>query len=204
MADLVINHASRYSKWFQNFRRGEEPGENYFLEADPDLDLSEVVRPRNSPLLTPVQTEDGNKCVWTTFSEDQVDLDFTNMDVLFEYLDIFLYYVSKGIQIVRLDAIAYLWKKIGTSCIHLPETHEVVKLFRTLVDQVAPHVTLITETNVPHKENISYFGNGDDEAHMVYQFSLPRCCCTPSSPIIPNTLPRGPTAWTVLVKVVIF
>ncbi len=173
MGDLVINHTSRYSDWFQNFKEEEEPGKNYFIDVNPDLDISQVTRPRNSPLLTPVQTDNGNRCVWTTFSEDQVDVDFRNPDVLFEYLDIFLFYISQGIQIVRLDAIAYLWKKIGTNCIHLPETHEVVKLFRTLVDTVAPHVTLVTETNVPHEENISYFGSGDDEAHMVYQFSLP-------------------------------
>jgi sucrose phosphorylase len=173
MADMVINHTSRYSNWFQNFKEKKEPGKNYFIDVDPDLDISQVTRPRNSPLLTPVQTNNGNRCVWTTFSEDQVDVDFSNPDVLFEYLDIFLFYLSQGVQVVRLDAIAYLWKKIGTNCIHLPETHEVVKLFRTLVDEVAPHVTLVTETNVPHEENISYFGDGDDEAHMVYQFSLP-------------------------------
>ncbi|MDR8390308.1 sugar phosphorylase [Aliifodinibius sp. S!AR15-10] len=173
MADMVINHTSRYSNWFQNFKEKKEPGKNYFIDVDPNLDISQVTRPRNSPLLTPVQTDNGNRCVWTTFSADQVDVDFSNPDVLFEYLDIFLFYLSQGIQIVRLDAIAYLWKKIGTNCIHLPETHEVVKLFRTLVDEVAPHVTLVTETNVPHEENISYFGDGDDEAHMVYQFSLP-------------------------------
>ncbi|MFH5832803.1 sugar phosphorylase [Halalkalibaculum sp. DA3122] len=173
MGDLVINHASRYSDWFQNFKENRRPGKDYFIDVDPDLDISQVTRPRNSPLLTPVQTDKGNRCVWTTFSEDQVDVDFSNPDVLFEYLDIFLFYLSKGIQIVRLDAIAYLWKQLGTNCIHRPETHEVVKLFRTLVDEVAPHVTLVTETNVPHEENISYFGNGEDEAHMVYQFSLP-------------------------------
>lgn len=173
MCDMVINHASRYSDWFQNFKEKKEPGKNYFIDVDPDLDVSQVTRPRNSPLLTPVQTGNGNRCVWTTFSEDQVDLDFSNPDVLFEYLDIFLFYLSQDVQVVRLDAIAYLWKKIGTNCIHLPETHEVVKLFRTIVDEVAPHVTLVTETNVPHEENISYFGDGSDEAHMVYQFSLP-------------------------------
>lgn len=173
MADLVINHTSRYSDWFRNFKENKEPGKNYFIEVDPARDLSDVVRPRSSSLLTPVQTHNGNKCVWTTFSDDQVDLDFSNPDVLFEFIDIFLFYLSKGIHIVRLDAIAYLWKKHGTDCIHLPETHQVVKLFRTLVDEVAPHVTIVTETNVPHKENTGYFGEGDDEAHMVYQFSLP-------------------------------
>lgn len=172
MADLVINHVSRESSWFRDYVNGVAPARNYFIEADPDQDLSDVVRPRSKPLLTQVTTKEGEKHLWTTFSEDQIDVDFSNPDVLFEFLDILLFYISKGISVIRLDAIAYLWKKLGTSCIHLPETHEVVKLIREVVDLVAPHVTIITETNVPHEENISYFGDGD-EAHMVYQFSLP-------------------------------
>jgi len=131
-----------------------------------------VTRPRSSPLLTPVHTKNGEKFVWSTFSDDQIDVNFENPDVLFEYIDIFFYYVSKGLSVIRLDAVAFIWKELGTECIHLKETHEIVKLIRTLVDHYAPHVTIITETNVPHKENISYFGDGD-ETHMVYQFSLP-------------------------------
>ena len=172
MADLVINHTSRQSEWFQKFLKGEEPYKDYFISVSPDIDLSGVTRPRSSPMLTEVETAEGSKLVWTTFSDDQKDVNFKNPDVLFEYLDIFFFYVTRGIRIIRMDAVAYIWKEIGSSCIHLPKTHEIVKLFRTLVDIYAPDVTLITETNVPHKENISYFGDGD-ETHMVYQFSLP-------------------------------
>ena len=172
MADLVMNHTSRYSRWFQGYLNKEEPYTDYFIEVDPSIDLSNVVRPRSSPLLTPVHTEEGEKFVWCTFSDDQVDVNFANPEVLFEYIDIFLFYLSKGISVIRLDAVAFIWKEIGTSCIHLDETHEIVKLFRTIADSYAPETTIITETNVPHKENISYFGEGD-EAHMVYQFSLP-------------------------------
>ncbi len=172
MADLVMNHVSRYSSWFQAYLRNEEPYTDYFIEVDPDTDVSQVTRPRSSPLLTPVHTKEGEKFVWCTFSDDQVDVNFANPDVLFEYIDIFLYYLSKGISIVRLDAVAFIWKEKGTNCIHLRETHEIVKLFRTICDYYFPEATIITETNVPHKENISYFGKGD-ETHMVYQFSLP-------------------------------
>ncbi|HMB98475.1 MAG TPA: sugar phosphorylase [Balneolaceae bacterium] len=172
MADLVINHTSRHSDWFQAFLNRTSPYHDYFIEVRAGSDLQHVTRPRSSPLLTPVHTKKGEKFVWTTFSDDQIDLDFSNPRVLYEFLDIFFFYISKGIKIIRLDAVAYIWKEKNTSCIHLPETHEIVKLFRTLVDYYAPDVTLITETNVPHKENISYFGDGD-EAHMVYQFSLP-------------------------------
>jgi len=172
MFDLVLNHCSSKSPWFREFVSGVEPGMNYIMEGDPQADLSSVVRPRSTPLLTPYQTRGGEKMVWTTFSADQVDLDWTCPDLLFEFLDIILFYLSMGCRILRLDAVAFLWKKMETNCLHLPETHEVIKLIRNFVEVVAPETILLTETNVPHEENISYFGKGD-EAHAVYQFSLP-------------------------------
>lgn len=172
MFDLVINHCSRKSKWFRDYVLGIAPASRYFIEESPTTDLSMVVRPRTSDLLTKVTSRRGKSHLWCTFSEDQLDVDFSNPDVLFEYLDFLLFYISQGAKIIRLDAIAYLWKEIGTSCIHHPNTHEVVKLIRDFLEIVAPDVIILTETNVPHQENISYFGDGD-EAHMVYQFSLP-------------------------------
>lgn len=182
MFDLVLNHCSARSDWFQNYLRGQDPGRDYFIEVEPGADVSEVVRPRSTPLLTPFETSRGERLVWTTFSDDQVDLDFSNPDVLIEFIDILLMYLEQGARLVRLDAIAYLWKQLGTSCIHLPQTHEVVKLMRDVVDLAAPHAILLTETNVPHRENVSYFGGGD-EAHMVYQFSL--------APLILHALLKG-------------
>lgn len=172
MGDLVMNHTSRHSSWFKSYLKHEEPYDEFFIEVDPETDLSAVTRARSSPLLTPVHTETGEKFVWSTFSEDQIDVNFSNPVLLFRFLNIFLFYINEGLSVIRLDAVAFIWKRIGTTCIHLPETHEIVKLFRTIVDHYAPKTTIITETNVPHKENISYFGDGD-EAHMVYQFSLP-------------------------------
>jgi sucrose phosphorylase len=173
MFDLVINHISAHSDWFQEFLQGNPQFADYFITVEEGTDLSQVVRPRALPLLTRVQTNRGEQLVWTTFSKDQIDLNFSNPDVLLKIVEILLLYVEKGAEIIRLDAIAYLWKKIGTSCIHLEETHWVVKFFRAILDAVAPHVILITETNVPHEENVSYFGDGADEAQMVYQFPLP-------------------------------
>jgi len=174
----------------QNYLQQLDPGRDYFIEVDPDSDLSTVVRPRTSPLLTRFETVQGARWLWTTFSADQVDTNFHNPKVLFEYLDILLAYLGHGSKLIRLDAIAYLWKQIGTQCIHLPQTHTVVKLLRVVVDQVAPGTLLITETNVPHQENVSYFGEGD-EAHVVYQFPLP--------PLVLHTLYHGHaghlTAW---------
>ncbi|MEM7391369.1 MAG: alpha-amylase family glycosyl hydrolase, partial [Verrucomicrobiota bacterium] len=167
MADLVLNHVSRKSDWFREYVMGTAPARDYFVEADPEEpDLSRVVRPRSLPLLTRTRTRDGIRHVWTTFSSDQVDLNFENPDVLFEFIDILLFFRSQGIRVIRMDAIAYLWKEIGTDCIHHPMTHEVVKLFRDLMDMILPDMILLTETNVPHEENVSYFGDGD-EAHMV-------------------------------------
>jgi len=179
MFDAVINHISRESEWFRAFLRGDESYADYFIAQDPVTDLSSVTRPRAEPLLTPVETAHGQRNVWTTFSPDQIDLNYANPEVLLEIIDLLLFYVAHGAEIIRLDAIAYLWKEIGTSCIHLPQTHHVVKLFRAVLDAVAPEVMLITETNVPHDENISYFGDPlgseekTDEAQMVYNFTLP-------------------------------
>ena len=173
MFDAVINHASSQHEWFQAFLRDDPQYRDYFIVVEGNPDLSQVVRPRALPLLTTFDTSSGPKQVWTTFSADQVDLNFRNPDVLLEIIDTLLFYVAHGAQFIRLDAIAYMWKEIGTSCIHLPQTHRIIRLFRSVLDEVAPHVMLITETNVPHNENISYFGDGRDEAQMVYNFALP-------------------------------
>ncbi|MBC6418550.1 MAG: sugar phosphorylase [Prochloron sp. SP5CPC1] len=182
MVDLVINHISSKSEWFRQFKQGIKPRVDYFIEVDPSTDLSAVVRPRSSPLLAKVDTVNGEKHVWATFSHDQIDLDFTNPDVLLEFIKIIFFYVQMGAKYIRLDAIGYLWKKIGTSSIHLRETHTMIKLLREILQMVDSSVALITETNVPNRENLSYFGNRN-EAHLIYNFSL--------SPLIINALIRG-------------
>lgn len=204
IVDLVLNHVSRESLWFVDYLSGSLPGRDYFIEMDPDTDLSAVVRPRSSPLLVPIPTRRGTQHLWATFSEDQIDLNFANPDVLLEFIGILLFYLTQGARVIRLDAIAYLWKRPGTACIHLPETHTVVRLLRAVVDHMAPGTLLLTETNVPHRENLSYLGltrlaepdparsdapDGEpaeaapDEAHLVYQFSLP--------PLLLHTLISG-------------
>lgn len=171
--DLVINHASSRGVWFQGFLRGDPEYAGWFLTRPEGYDASRVVRPRTHPLLTTYARAGGERVnVWTTFSADQVDLDFSNPAVLAEMVDIFLAYVIRGARIIRMDAIAYLWKEDGHPCLHHPKTHAVVRLFRVLVDALDLDVLLLTETNVPHAENLSYFGSGD-EAHMVYNFALP-------------------------------
>ncbi|WP_372966180.1 sugar phosphorylase [Marinobacter sp.] len=182
MADLVINHMSVRSRWFENFRKRIGPGKNYFVEGNPKEDLSKVVRPRTSPLLNPVQTDDGVRYVWCTFSEDQADLNFANPEVLIEFAGIIRYYLERGVMIFRLDAVAFLWKEPGTPCIHLQQTHELIKILRLLIEYHTPEAIVITETNVPNRENLTYFGNAN-EAHAIYNFSLP--------PLLINTLVTG-------------
>ncbi|MDR0589447.1 MAG: sugar phosphorylase [Spirochaetaceae bacterium] len=171
--DFVLNHGSVRSRWFQGFLAGEGEYGGWYITKPEDFDGSAVVRPRTHPLLTPFTKKDGSPVyVWTTFSADQVDYDFSNPGVLLEFIRIFLEYYRRGARIVRLDAIAYLWKEEGTSCIHHPKTHAVVRLLRAVIDHLGLDLRILTETNVPHGENIAYFGRGD-EAHLVYNFALP-------------------------------
>lgn len=197
MFDAVINHASAQSEWFQAFLRDEAPFNQYFVTADPAWGLNAVARPRTLPLLTPMETPAGTRYAWTTFGADQVDLNYANPALLVEIADLLLFYVAQGARLLRLDAIAYMWKEPGTACIHLPQTHAVIKLLRAMLDEAAPGVLLITETNVPHAANISYFGSPlpaadapapgrTDEAQLVYQFPL--------APLVLHTFGAGSAA----------
>lgn len=174
MFDFVCNHISAQSEWFQGYLNGNKKYQDFFISVDPKTDLSAVTRPRALPLLTPFTLAEGaQQYIWTTFSADQIDLNFANPQVLLAMVDVLIHYLQQGADYVRLDAVGYMWKTIGTSCIHLEKTHLLVKLFRALVDEIAPGTVLITETNVPHNDNVAYLGNGHDEAQMVYQFPLP-------------------------------
>jgi glycosidase len=187
MVDAVFNHMSAQSEWFKAFLADDPAYAGLFMTESPETDLSAVVRPRVSPLLTAFEKANGETVhVWTTFSADQVDFDARTPETVLRLIDILLYYVEKGASVIRLDAIAYLWKVAGTSSIHLQQTHDVIKLMRAVLNEVAPHVVLITETNVPHDENISYWGNGHDEAQLVYNFTLP--------PMLLHTLLTGDSA----------
>ena len=188
MFDFVCNHMSAKSNWFQGYLNNRTSYKEFFIESDPSIDLSMVTRPRTSPLLSEFVDLDGKiRNIWTTFSDDQVDLNFANPKVLLRMIDVLLFYVDQGADFIRLDAVGFLWKKAGTSSIHLPETHKIIQLFRSIVEEVAPGTILITETNVPHQDNISYFGDGTNEAQMVYQFPLP--------PLVLHAIRTGNTSY---------
>lgn len=174
MFDFVCNHMSAKSKWFANYLKQIPGYEDFFISVDPETDLSAVTRPRALPLLTPFTLHDGSvRYLWTTFSEDQVDLNFASPRVLIAMVDVLLHYLIEGARYIRLDAVGFMWKIPGTRCIHLEQTHQLIQLFRAITEAVAPGTVIITETNVPHKDNVAYFGDGENEAQMVYQFSLP-------------------------------
>jgi sucrose phosphorylase len=173
MLDAVINHISKESQWFKNYQQGIEPYTQFFTEKEDNFDISQVIRPRALPLFHTYETINGPKELWTTFSEDQIDLNYASVDLVVEIAKVLLNYGDHGAKYIRLDAIGFACKRSGTTCMHLKQTHNLIKLYRQIFDLCFGDVKLITETNVPHSDNISYFGNGYDEAHMVYQFPLP-------------------------------
>ena len=172
MADVILNHGSRESAWFEQFLDSKSPGRDFFFTVSDAFNISKVVRPREHALLQEVETKDGIKKIWCTFSEDQVDFNFTNPLVLLEFIQIILDFIDNGIKILRLDAVGFLWKKSGTGCLNLQETHSIIKLIRNITDVYQEDTIIVTETNLPNQENLSYFGNGN-EAHWIYNFPLP-------------------------------
>ncbi len=172
MADMVINHASARGLWFKNFLKKKEPGKDYFFTVDSKFDTSNVVRPRDHKLLKKIKIFKKSDYLWRTFSADQIDLNFRNPYVLIQFIKIMIHLINNGVTIFRLDAIAYLWKENGTKCINLKQTHEIIKLLRNIINLLNIQTTIITETNLPEKENLTYFGK-NDEANWIYNFSLP-------------------------------
>jgi glycosidase len=172
MVDLVLNHVSSQSEWFKGFLEGDKRYQDYFIWSNKRVDMPEVFRPRETPLFTEFLTTMGKRYLWTTFSADQIDLNYKNPEVLLRIIDVFLFYLSQGAEVIRLDAIGYIWKEPHTSCVNLSKTHQIVKLLRSILEYVAPYALILTEANFPNKDNVAYFGEGH-EAHMVYNFSLP-------------------------------
>lgn len=173
MFDAVINHASVQGGWFLGYLQNDPAFADFFIDVEGKPDLTAVVRPRTTPLTTNFGTADGVRTVWTTFSADQADLNYHNPEVLLRVLGVLRHYVERGARFLRLDAVGYIWKEPGTSCIHLPQVHAIVSLIRAALKAFAPHVMILTETNVGQPENLRYLGDGRPEADLVYNFALP-------------------------------
>ena len=172
MVDLVINHCSSKNKLFKNFLEDKNPGKNFFINSEKKFPKSnKIVRPRSSDLSKKVLVNGKNTYVWCTFGHDQVDFDFRNPNVLLYFFEIIKFYLDQDIKALRLDAVAFLWKELGTRCINLPQTHNIIRLIRLIIDRFYNKTLVITETNIPSHENLTYFGN-NNEAHCIYNFSL--------------------------------
>lgn len=180
MFDGVFNHTSSQHEWFQKWLAGDDFFEEYYHHfnslptpgSPAAQDLEKVIRPRSTDLLAEFQRGKKSVYVWATFGPDQLDVNFSSPKVFMEFVKILLFYVDKGAKYIRVDAVPFMWKELGTDCMHHPKTHCLVKALRAVLDLYAPQVQLITESNVPHEENISYLDNGHDEAQLVYNFSL--------------------------------
>ena len=169
MADLVLNHVSASHPWVHQCLQDAEPGRSCILQASPNPCWSQVVRPRSSPLISPLG---GRKQVWTTFGPDQVDLNWQEPEVLRHFARLMQRLFRHGVGWLRLDAVGYVWKEPFTSCIHRPQAHAIVEVLRLLQEEQAPGGAVVTETNVPEEENLSYLRSGR-EAHLAYNFPLP-------------------------------
>lgn len=173
MLDAVINHMSSESAWFEGYLRGDPARAGFFIEQEPDADYRDVVRPRTSPLFHPFRGHDGTRQIWTTFSADQVDLNYANPDVLEAVAEVLLTYCARGATALRLDAIGFMWKQAGTSSIHLRQTHDLIAVLGSVVREAFPGTIVVSEVNVPHAENVAYLGTSDrPESDLIYQFSL--------------------------------
>jgi glycosidase len=186
MVDLVLNHVSTQSQWFRAFLKGDPRYRDYFIWSNKRIKMPEVFRPRETPLFTEFPTARGKKYLWTTFGPDQIDLNYRNPEILLKIIDVFLFYLSQGAEIIRLDAIGYVWKEPHTRCVNLSKTHQIVRLLRGVMEYVAPYALILTEANFPYKENIAYFGERH-EANMVYRFSLP--------PLVADAFARKDTSY---------
>ena len=161
--DVVVNHTSREHEWAQKARAGDEVYQNYYYTF-PDRDIPDQFE-ASMPEVFP-QTAPGNftwepdmqRWVMTVFHDYQWDLNYQNPAVLIEMLDIVLYWANQGADVVRLDAVAFLWKKIGSTCQNERESHLILQLLKDCVQVSAPGVLFIAEAIVAPVEVIKYFG----------------------------------------------
>ena len=172
MADLVLNHVSASHPWVQQFIRGEEPGLSCIYAPDPGGDWGGVIRPRSSSLFTTLATSSGPRAVWSTFGPDQLDVDWSHPEVLQGFTRLLSRLCAHGVSWLRLDAVGFVWKEEGSSCMHHDQAYRLVRILRRLLEQAHPKGVVVTETNVPEEENLSYLRSGN-EAHLAYNFPLP-------------------------------
>lgn len=174
--DLVCNHTAKEHEWALKARAGDVDYQNYYLMYDDRTvpDAFEETLPEVFPEFKPGNFTfyaDFGKWVWTTFNEYQWDLNYRNPAVLAEMVDIILFLANKGIEVLRLDAVAFMWKRLGTDSQNQPEAHAILQVFRALSRMAAPGLLLKAEAIVSPDKLVPYLGRGlaaNKECELAY------------------------------------
>jgi amylosucrase len=161
--DLVLNHVAREHEWAAKAQEGDQKFQNYFYSF-PDRMMPDQYE-KNLPEVFP-DFKPGNftwnapskRWIWTTFNAWQWDLNWSNPDVFLEFSEVILWLANKGIEIFRLDAIAFIWKRLGTDCQNLPEVHAITQALRAVARVVAPAIIFKAEAIVAPDDLIAYLG----------------------------------------------
>lgn len=178
--DVVVNHTSNEHEWARRARKGEKKYQDYYYLFDnreiPDMfeETMPEIFPENAPGNF-TWDEDMNKWVMTVFNDYQWDLNYSNPSVFIEMLDIILFWSNKGADIIRLDAVAFLWKKIGSVCQNEREAHLILQLMKDCCQVTVPGVLFIAEAIVAPVEIIKYFGEdaiNAKECEVAYNATL--------------------------------
>lgn len=180
MLDFVVNHTSDEFDWAKKAIAGDEKYQNfYYTYPDRQIpDEFEKTLPEIFPTTAPgsfTYNHEMGKWVMTCFNTYQWDLNYTNPEVFIEMLDNLLKLANMGVDVIRFDALAFLWKKIGTDSQNLPEAHQLISLFRMCLQVIAPGVILLAEAIVAPRNIIKYFGEGSlegNECEVAYNASL--------------------------------
>lgn len=165
MVDIVLNHTSHHHEWAKKAKEGSNKYQDYFYTySDRSVpDEFEKSMPEIFPESAPGNftfIPEMNKWVMTVFHKYQWDLNYTNPDVFLEMIDIIFLYANLGVDILRIDAPAFIWKQQGTACQNLPEAHTLLRLIKQCVHVAAPGMALLGEAIVAPKEIMKYFGTG--------------------------------------------
>lgn len=180
MLDIVLNHTSHRHEWAQKARKGDEDYQDYFyfFEDRQWPDAFEKTMPDIFPESAPgsfTWVAERQQWVMTVFHGYQWDLNYRNPRVLCEMLDTVLFYANLGVDILRVDAPAFIWKELGTTCQNLPEAHTLLKIIRLCVEIAAPGMALLGEAIVAPKEIMKYFGTDEflaRECDFAYNATL--------------------------------
>ncbi len=215
--DLVINHVAAEHEWAVRARAGEAAYRDYFLMY-PDRsipDAYERTLPEVFPDFAPgnfTWNEQANAWVWTTFNDYQWDLNWANPDVLCEFVDLMCWLANKGVEVFRLDAIAFTWKRMGTNCQNQPEVHDLTQIMRACMRIAAPSVAFKAEAIVSPEDLMAYLGTGehyglvsDMAYHNELMVQLWNCLATAESrmaEVALSTMPTKPpsTTWATYVR----